>query len=70
MVGRDLLGRQVAVVVDDRQVLRRAVVELARDVALEQEVVVDERLHAWRAFAMSAGSSRGASRWMTPSATR
>ena len=71
MVGGDLLDGQVAVVVDDGQVARRAVVELARDVGLEQEVVVDERLHArTSASPRSGGSSDGTSRWMIASAAR
>jgi len=41
----DLRHREVAVVVDDRQVFRVAVVELRGHLGLEQEVVVDEGPH-------------------------
>ena len=42
---RDLRGREVAVVVDDRERLGVAVVKLARAIVREEEVVVDEFLH-------------------------
>jgi hypothetical protein len=45
VIARDLRDGQVAVVVDDRQVGDGAVIEVARDVIVEQEIVVDERLH-------------------------
>ena len=66
VVGRHQLRREVAVVVDDRQVLRRAVVELARRLGLEQEVVVEEGLHgglAQAVFSTGIGSNFGASTW-------
>ena len=66
VVRRHQLRREVAVVVDDRQVLRRAVVELARRLGLEQEVVVEEGLHgglAQAVFSAGIGSNFGASRW-------
>ena len=53
-------------VVDDREVLRDAVVQLARRLGLEQEVVVDEGLHgslAQAVFSAGSGSNFGASTW-------
>ena len=44
LVLRDLRRRKMAVVVDDRHLLRMAVVELLRRLGREEEVVVDERL--------------------------
>ena len=66
MIVGDLLHRQMAVIVDDRKFFDEAVIEIARDLALEQEVVVNER----RRHATSAASSFGASRCMIASATR
>ena len=66
VVGRHQLGREVAVVVDDRQVPGDAVVEVPRGLRLQQEVVVDEGLHALLAqavFSTGMGSNFGASTW-------
>ena len=73
VVARHQLRREVAVVVDDRQVLGGAVVELARRLALEQEVVVDEGLHgglAQAVFSTGIGSNFGASTWWIANDTR
>lgn len=42
MIGADLIHWKVAVVVDDGQVLRRVMEEMAGQIRLEQEVVFDE----------------------------
>ena len=51
----------MAVVVDDRKIADEAVIEIAGDVVLEQEVLVDER---------HIGSNFGASKWWMTKATR
>ena len=52
----DLMRRQVAVVVDDRLRPRVLLVEIDRDLAVEEEIVVEEALH----FTPYAGSEREA----------
>jgi hypothetical protein len=45
VVLRDLIRRQVAVVVDDRLLLRHLMIEPPRRLRLQQEIGVDEGLH-------------------------
>ena len=52
----DESGRQVAVVVEDRLPFRVTVVEIARDGAMEQKVVVNEILHGQREMSLRIAS--------------
>ena len=45
VIVENLFGRKVAVVVVDRLVLREIVIEVARSVGLQEEIVVNERFH-------------------------
>jgi hypothetical protein len=71
VVGGDLIGRQVRVVVDDGQVAHVLVVQLLRELRFQEEVVAQEALHA-RASAVSTstGFTSGTRRWTISSATR
>jgi hypothetical protein len=46
VIAGDLLHGQMTVVIDDGETPDGAVIEVPRDVSLEQEIVVDEVLHA------------------------
>ncbi len=49
MIARDLLYREMTVVIDDREIGNAAMIEIARDVGLEEEVVVNEHISGeWR----------------------